>query len=221
MTGFARLVMIGLLAALTLGGTALPAAAQDDGIDFDDMTGIQQAMTRIFGSPSDRELSAGVDGPRDLGKPLVAMLLTAVYSFDTEANAAASFELLRSDMNATGFSGQPLELAPITLPTGLEHSAATATDTAFGDPYNFTLAMALDGTFIYTVIGITTGAAPTAGFTAILTGMSAGQVGADPATLDPSGASSGGLWGKMPTLEMIERDFRGIESVEDGQPFPV
>ncbi len=102
MAGFARLVTIVLMAAIA-GGMA-PAAAQDDGVGFEDMTGIQQALTRTVGSPSDRELSAGADDPRDLNKPLVAMLLTAVYSFDTEANAAAAFELLKTDMNATGFS---------------------------------------------------------------------------------------------------------------------
>jgi hypothetical protein len=218
MAGFARLVTIILMAAIAVG--MAPAAAQDDGVGFEDMTGIQQALTRTVGSPSDRELSAGADDPRDLHKPLVAMLLTAVYSFDTEANAAAAFELLKTDMNATGFSGQPLELTPLTLPIELEHEAGIATDTAFGEPYQFVLASARDGIYIYTVIGITTGAPSEGPVAATLRMMADSAVGPEPATLDPAGGSSGGLWGKMPTLEMIEREFRGIETVEDGAPFP-
>jgi hypothetical protein len=219
MTGFARLLMIGLLAALALGGAA-PATAQDDGVGFEDMTGVQQAVTRIFGSPSERDVSAGVAEPRDLRKPFVAMLMTAVYSFDTEANAAASFDLLKTDMNATGFSGQPLELAPVTLPIGLDHVAGVASDEAFGDRYEFVVAMARDGVSIYTVIGITAGGQPERAVAATLRMMAAGDVGPEPATLDPAGASSGGIWGKVPTRAMVEREFRGIESVEDGQPFP-
>lgn len=219
MTGFARWVTV-ILAAIIAVGAVLPVAAQDDGVGFEDMTGIQQAVTRTVGSPSDREMSAGVDTPRDLRKPLVALLLTAVYSFDTEANAAASFELLKTDMNASGFSGQPLELTPITLPTGLEHAAGIATDTAFGETYQFVLAMARDGVFVYTVIGITAGAPSGGAVAATLEMMASGAVGTEPGTLDPTGGSSGGLWGKVPTLAMLEREFRGIESVEDAAPFP-
>ncbi len=219
MTGFARLVMAGLLAMMTFGG-ALPAVAQDDGVGFDDMTGIQQAVTRTFGSPSDRELSAGIDDPRDVRKPLVALLMTAVYTFDTEENAAASFALLQTDMNATGFSGQPLEVTPVTLPTGLEHVAGIATDTAFGETYSFVLSTARDGLYIYTVIGITTGGSPNAAVASMLNTMARSEAGPEPGTLDPAGGSSGGIWGKVPTLATVEREFRGIESVEDAAPFP-
>jgi hypothetical protein len=220
MTGIARLVTVILMAAIALTGAAPAVAAQDDGVGFEDMPGLQQALTRTFGSPSDRELAAGVDDARDLRKPLVALLLTGVYSFDTEANAAAAFELIKTDVNATGFSDQPLEVVPVTLPTALEHSAGVATDTAFGERYEFTLAMARDGVFIYTVIGITTGGPARGAVAATLQMLSSGAVDPAPATLDPAGGSSGGLWGKVPTLEMIEREFRGIESVEDGAPFP-
>ena len=74
MTGFARLVMAGLLAVMTLGVATLPAAAQG-GVGFQDMPGIQQAVTRTFSSPDDRDRSAGTENPRDLRKPLVALLL--------------------------------------------------------------------------------------------------------------------------------------------------
>jgi len=219
MAGFGRLMTAILLAAI-VAGTALPVSAQDDGVGFEDMPGLQQAVSRTFASPSDRELSAGVNVPRDLRKPLAAMLLTAVYSFDTDANAAAAFELLKTDMNATGFSGQPLEVMPITLPTELEHWAGIATDTAFGESYQFVLSMARDGVYIYTVIGITTGAPAPGAVAATVTMMASGAAGSEPGTLDPSGGSSGGVWGKVPTLAMIEREFRGIESVEDAALFP-
>lgn len=220
MTGFTRLVLAGLLAVMALGGAILPAAAQDDGVGFEDMPGLQQAVTRTFSSPDDRDRSAGTDEPRDLRKPLVALLLTAVYSFDTEANAAAAYEVLKTDMNATGFGGQPLELTPTTLPIALEHTAAIASDTAFGEPYDFTLAMAHDGIFVYTVIGITTGAPTGTGVAETLLDMAAAQMSADPASLDPAGGSTGGIWGKVPALEAIEREFRGIETVEDAAIFP-
>ncbi len=219
MTGFARWVTV-ILAAVIAIGVGLPVAAQDDGVGFEDMTGIQQAVTRTFGSPDDREMSAGVDSPRDLHKPLVALLMTAVYSFDTEANASASFELLQTDMSATGFGGQPLELTPVTLPVGMEHAAGVATDSAFGESYHFVLAMARDGVYIYTVIGITAGAPSVSAVATTLNAMASGAADPGPGTLDPSGGSSGGIWGKMPTLAMIEREFRGIESVEDAAPFP-
>ena len=51
MAGFARLVTIILMAAIAVG--IAPAAAQDDGVGFEDMTGIQQALTRTVGSPSE------------------------------------------------------------------------------------------------------------------------------------------------------------------------
>jgi hypothetical protein len=220
MTRLARWVTVAELAAMALGSVAPVAAAQGDGIGFDDMPGLQQAVTRTFSSPDDRERSAGADEPRDLRKPLVAMFLIAVYSFDTEANAAATYELLQTDMNATGFSGQPLELTPMTLPIGLEHTAAIATDTAFGEPYDFTLAMALDGTHVYTVISMTTGASPRVGFAETLLDMAATPAGADPAALDPAGGSTGGIWVKVPGLEELEGTFRGIEGVEDAALFP-
>ncbi len=216
-----RIVHVVLLALVVmLGAGPALAMAQDDGVGFEDMSGIQQAVTRSFSSPSDRELSAGVNAPRDLRKPLVALLMTAVYSFDTEANAAASFELLKTDMNATGFGGQPLEVTPVTLPVGMEHTAGVATDTAFGETYHFVLVTARDGIFIYTVIGIMAGGSPEAAVASTLNTMESRAAGSDPGSFDPTGGSTGGLWDKLPTRAMVEREFRGIESVEDAAPFP-
>jgi hypothetical protein len=218
MTGFARLVMTGLLVVMALGAAAPSVAAQ--GVGFEDMPGIQQAVTRSYSGETGFDPAAGAGGARELRKPVVALLLTAVYSFDTEANAVAAYELLQTDMNATGVGGKPLELAPTTLPLTLEHVAASAVDTSTATRYDFTLALARDGVFIYTVIAITSGAPPKAAVAAAVRAMAAGQAGPEPVAFDAAGGSTGGLWGKMPARAAIERHFRGVTSIEDATPFP-
>jgi hypothetical protein len=213
----ARLFLAILMLALALGASALPATAQ--GVGFEDMTGLQEAVTRTFSGETGFD-SGAETGLRDAGKPNISLLLTAVYTFDTEANAAASYELLQTDMNATGVSGQPLELTPITLPLGLEHTAASAVDTTSGTTIDFRLVMALDGTLVYTVIAITSGAPPDGDVAALVRSMAAAEIRAEPVAFDASGGSTGGVWTKVPTRAAVERDFRGITSVEDAAPFP-
>jgi hypothetical protein len=218
MTRFVRVMLTVLLAVVALAGAA-PAAAQ--GVGFGDMPGLQEAVTRTW--KADQNLTPA-DVPsgdaRGLRKPVAYLMLSAVYSFDTEANATAAYQLLQTDMNATGMSGQPLTLTPIALPITVEHTAAAAVDDTGATHFDFTLVLAQDGTHVYTVIGITSGGTPRAGVAATVRAMVAGQVGAEPATLDIGGGSTGGLWGKVPSREAIERSFRGIVSVEDAAPFP-
>lgn len=213
-----RLVLGVLLVALAFG--ASPPVWAQGSVGFEDMPGIQQAVSRTFSSPSDRDLPAGTGDPRELRKPVGYLLLAAVYAFDTEANARAAYELLQTDMNATGVGGQPLEVAPIALPIALEHVAGSAIDDTTGTRYDFTLAVALDGAWVYTVIGITTGAPAAAGVAATVRAMAAAEVGTAPVAFDAGGGSTGGLWGKVPSRQAVERHFRGITTVEDAAPFP-
>jgi hypothetical protein len=217
----ARLVLAFLVVMLAV-GAALPVAAQDGGVGFEDMPGLQSAISRTWNGELQPGVLAGeTPSLRDHGKPKVALMLVAVFAFDTEANATAAWQLLQTDMNATGLSGQSLPLTPIELPLDVQYVAASAIDASVSPPWDFTLVSAVDGTFVYTVIAITAGAPPETDAAAIVRSLAATAAGTDPVTFSADGTSTGGLWAKVPTQAAVERHFRGIVETIDAAPFPV
>lgn len=215
-----RLIVAIVVSMLVLGGSAYPMAAQGDGVGFEDLTGLQTAMTRTFTGVTDFFLPAApLDGIRDAVKPEVMLMLTGVYTFDTEASAVAGYDLLRTDMNATGVGGVPLPLTEILTGLRISHTAAIARDTSISPPVDFTLVMAQDGTRVYTVIAITRGAPPKGAVTSAMQWIAAEEVSSDPATLRTNGTSTGGVWAKLPLQEDVGRWFRGVQNVTDEVPF--
>lgn len=215
----ARWVLVALVALLAAGPVA-GVAAQDDGVGFEDMPGLQLALLRTFSGEEGVGFAPG-DEPslREYARPKAWLALTGVYQFDTEANAAGAMALLQTDMNATGMGGQPLPLTDVTLRIDQPHAAAVAKDTTQAVPVDFTLAIIQDGVYVYTVIAITTGAPAVAPLTAVVREMIAAQPSADAPIFAPDGTSSGGVWAKIPTREALERHFRGVIEVTDTAPF--
>ncbi len=217
-----RLILAVVVTALTLGVPALPAAAQDDGVGFEDLAGLQTAMSRTYTGTTDFFAPPGAIGElRDAARPEVMLLLVAVYTFDSDASASAGLELLKTDMNATGVSGAPLPLTEIPVGLGIPHIAAMARDASVSPPVDFTLAMAQDGTLVYTVIAITRGAPPKGAVSWLVQSVAGAAVSSEPATLRTNGASSGGAWAKVPTEQALAFRFRGVLEVGDAMPFSV
>jgi hypothetical protein len=216
----ARWVLAVLVAVLSLGGQALPAAAQDDGVDFQDLVGVQSAITRTFqGDALEAEFSPEPGGPRDALKPGAGLLLVGIFAFDTEANATAGYNLLITDMNATGTTG-PLPLTDITLDVGLTSTAKVAIDPQASPVIDFALVIAQDGNLVYSMIAITTGRNPAPEVAGVLRTMAATPAGSGAASFSADGSSTGGQWDKIPTREALARQFASITSVVDAQPLP-
>jgi hypothetical protein len=216
----ARWVVVVLVVAVSLGGWSTPALAQDDGVDFQDLAGIQVAITRTYqGSIFETGSAPEATGLRDMLKPGVGLLLVGIFGFDTEANATAGYNLLITDMNATGTTG-PLPLTDITLDIGLTNTAKVAIDPQASPVADYVLVIAQDGALIYTVIAITTGRNPAPEAAGVLRAMAATPVGDGAAAFSPDGSSTGGLWDKIPTPAVTARHFSSITSAEDAELLP-
>ena len=212
-----RVVLVVLAFVMAIGGSVSPAVAQDEGVGFDDLTGLQLALGRTFASPESEDIQdpPPLDGLREIAQPELIMWLTVVWSFDTEANAASGFDQLRNDMNATGFDGMPLTMEPIPVPLDLNYAAALATDETAGESIDFTIVMAQRGTVIYSVIAITRGPVPDVEAASVIRQMASSPVSQDPMTFSPDGTSTGSLWGLFPTSGSIEPEVRGEFGVTD------
>jgi hypothetical protein len=209
-------VMLAVVAMLLAGTPALKVAAQDGGrVGFEDLVGLQTAVTRTYSG----ETAQADSTPRDMVKPKALMMLVGIFEFDTEANAAAGYELLRGDMNATGLDGSPLQLTEIAVPLGIPSVGGVATDTSSGTPVDFTIVAALDGTSVLSVIAITSGAPPVADIVALTRSIAVTESGTTPVAFSADGGSSGGIWDRIPQLGSVERHFRGITSVVDAVAF--
>jgi hypothetical protein len=216
------MMILGSLVMLLFAGGSVPAAtAQDASVGFEDLSGLESAITRTFSGNADLlSAPAPVMELRELRQPEVLLMLVAVFEFDTEANAAAGYELLRDDINATGVYGDPLPLTDIDLGVDLEYTARVAEELRTPAPVDFTIVAALDGTLIHSVIGITRGMPPHRHLAQVVQSMIAGEYGTDPVTFRANGTSTGGLWDHVPTQEAIGRYFRNVIDVVDAAPFP-
>lgn len=214
-------VMLAVFAVLLASVPAQGMAAQDDGgVGFEDLLGLQTTVTRTFSGDIGFDPSVAIDvSPREFGKPEVLLMMVAIFQFDTEANAASGYELLRNDMNATGFDGNPLPLTEVEVPLDIPSTAAVAKDSQATPPANFTIIVAQDGTSVLSVIAITSGAPAVTDITALTRTVAATEPGAGTGTFSADGTSTGGIWDVVPSVAAVERQFRGITSVVDAVAF--
>ncbi len=214
---------LGILMVLLMVGSAVPGvSAQDTGVGFEDLPGLQAAISRTFTGNADlQSVPEPVAELRKATQPEVLLMLVAIFEFDTEANASAGYELLLTDMNATGIDGAPLPLTATELNLDLPHTAQVAQELRTPVPTDFTIVAALDGRYVYSVIGITRGIPPRTDIARIVRSVVASDVEPGPVSFSTDGTSTGGLWAKVPTREAIDRHYRGVLSVTDAAPFPL
>jgi hypothetical protein len=180
----------------------------------------RQSAGRLPETPILLSATEPVSESWEQGQPEVLLMLVAVSEFDSESNAAACFDLLQSDMNATGVNGDPLPLADNNFCLDREYTTRVAEELRRLSPVDFSIVATPDGTLVHSVIGSTRGMAAHCDIARVVQSMAARKHVADPVCFQADGTSTGSLWDMKPAHEVLDRTFRGAIDVVDAAPFP-
>jgi hypothetical protein len=142
------------------------------------LTGIELAVGRHYSSGAATELGA------------------YAFRFDSEANAQAGLEAMDTNYIEADSSraGNAIEIGEF----GLETRAYASESELFGSSASI---LVVDGRYVYIAAVLTyeTGFDMVGLSTAMIQSMMATEAGEGPGEFDPEGASTGGLWNKLPT----------------------
>jgi hypothetical protein len=217
-----KTVVPALLALLMLGLAAAPISAQtadvDDSTGFDELEGLQRAVSRSFSA----DMMAMFDIATPDAMPTGWFLLnTMVLEFDSEDNAAAANETLLAELDSGDIMADDTQLEDVELDVDMDHTARQAAQEEEGMTTYALMATAQDGNYLYLVVGVTFGEDPAAVASSALSIIKDAEAEDGEGTFDENGASEGGLWAKMPTLEQMQEQAPAFVETVDEVIFPV
>lgn len=217
-----KLIMPALLALLALGMATTPIAAQDtgatdEGVDFEDIDGLQRAYSRAYTVDFMSMLDLATPGAEPTGW---LGLTTLVMEFDSEEDAEAGLAKLNEEVTASDITGDGAEMQDVQLDIDLEHTASQAVVEEDGFVTNLMVVTAQDGTFVYAVVGVTLGDEPGDVVASMLTMMGEAESDGGEGTFSADGTSEGGAWAKLPTLEQVQELVPELVEVTDEVTFP-
>ncbi len=192
-----------------------PPETGDDVLDFSQFEGAQRAVARIYSSTPTEPQSAG-------SIPAATYYLTMlVAEFDSAGNAGAALDPI-FDSAVTELLGDPdLTLETVEPQVNGERVRAVFTVAEEGGLITEVSILAVqEGPYLYLALAVGLGAdsGTLAATTAVVDTMIAADASPDEGTYDLSGASTGGLWDKLPASG--DEVLMGLEPNSDTQVYP-
>ncbi|MBA3274433.1 MAG: hypothetical protein H0T72_01470 [Chloroflexia bacterium] len=225
MTRKRRLCILMIVASALL--PALSSAAQTPAADeippIDEFEGIEAAVDRTWGQDIEGMLAATPDLQPEDFQGGVTVLNAMVLRFDSEENALAAYDTFQS-----GIGSQLLEMAQGGTPTvsdepisdlGDVASAVTLTTTTPEQETYLRFVLAQEGQYVFLTYALAT----TSDEATIADDLAAyvvndGEEQGDEAIYVAEGASTGGLWGFMPSDDTVL--LRGLVPISDQTLYP-
>lgn len=211
--GIRAFIVPALLALTLLTGATTVAAAQEEPTMTDmDIEGLRKMYGRSFAV----DMSAMMDTASPAAMPSGWWVLTTlVLEFDSEDTARAGFETMREEAAATGGAGASLEEVDLDL-GDLAYSALRAED----EMTSMLMVTAQDGEYVYAVVGLTFGEEPAPLVESVLKTMRDADTSDDAEVFREDGASTGGLWAKLPSVEDVTSRGEALTVAGDTVYYP-
>lgn len=207
-----------LVFALLTGGMIGVAAQEEPTMAELDIAGLEKWYGRSFAA----DMMAMLDPASPEAMPSGWWLLTTlVLEFDGEDSARAGVETLRELMASTGAESDAA-MDDVELDLGdLNSSAQRVEDQQDGMTTSYLQVTAQDGRYVYAVVGLTFGEDPAPLIESVVLSMRDADVSDDEEMFHQDGASTGGLWAKLPTVEDISSQAQVLTVAGDAVYYPL
>jgi hypothetical protein len=210
----------GLLALLMLALAAAPISAQVDeaaSSEFDELDGLQRAYSRSY--TPDLMAMFGLATPA--AQPTGWFALTAMaMEFDSEDSAKAGVDKMMELITEGDAEVDDIDFQDATLDVDYDYRAVQASQEEDGMTINVLFAVTQDSNYLYAVVGLTMGDDPAATTAETLSLMRDADVEGGEGTFNEDGASEGGLWNALPTLEQMQEISADFIQATDEITFP-